>query len=83
MNKLLIYQYINKLTKEDIKKYSLSQNINLTNNELDILYDYIKQKTNKILNNPEKVFNEIKDKISIPVYNKIIELYNKYKYFIN
>ena len=83
MNRLLIYQYINKIKKEDIRKYSLTQNINLTDNELDIIYDYIKNKTSKVLDNPEEISVEIKDKVSIPVYNKIMELYNKYKDFIN
>lgn len=83
MNRLLIYQYINKIKKEDIRKYSLTQNINLTDNELDIIYDYIKNKTSKVLDNPEEIFVEIKDKVSIPIYNKIMELYNKYKDFIN
>lgn len=83
MNKLLIYKYIERIKKEDIANYSLSQNINLTNNELNIIYDYIKHKTNEILNNPEEILKEIKNKLSIPVYNKIIELYDKYKDFIS
>ena len=83
MNKLLIYKYIERIKKEDIANYSLSQNINLTNNELNIIYDYIKNKTNIILDNPELIIKEIKNKLNIPTYNKILELYNKYKYFIN
>ena len=83
MNKLLIYKYIERIKKEDIANYSLSQNINLNNDELNIIYDYIKHKTNEILNNPQEIINEIKDKVSISVYNKIIELYEKYKDYIN
>ena len=83
MNKLLIYKYIERIKKEDIANYSLSQNINLTTNELDIIYDYIKNKTNEILNNPSQLIDEIKDKVSINVYNKIFELYDKYKDYIN
>ncbi len=83
MNKLLIYKYIERIKKEDIANYSLSQNINLTTNELDIIYDYIKNKTNEILNNPSQLIDEIKDKVSINVYNKIVELYDKYKDYIN
>ena len=82
MNKLLIYKYIDKIKKDDIKNYSSSQNIKLTDNELNIIYDYIKYKTNEVLNNPQEVFKKIKDKVSIPVYNKILELYDKYKGFI-
>ena len=44
---------------------------------------YIKNKTNEILNNPSQLIDEIKDKVSINVYNKIVELYDKYKDYIN
>jgi hypothetical protein len=42
MNKLIILNYINKLKKEDIYNFSLKENIELNDNELDIIYDYIK-----------------------------------------
>ena len=82
MNKLLIYQYINKIKKEDIKNFGLSQNIYLTNQEIDIIYNNLKNKTEDIFNNPLQLINDIKDKVSISVYNKMLELYNQYKDFI-
>ena len=83
MNKQLIQQYINKLKKEDIIIFSKKQGINLTNNELDLIYYKIKDNPEKILNNPLKEINSIKDNISINVYNKLIELYDKYKFFLD
>ena len=83
MNKQLIQQYINKLKKEDIIIFSQKQGINLTNNELDLIFYKIKDNPEKILNNPLKEINSIKDNISINVYNKLIELYDKYKFFLN
>ena len=83
MYKQLILNYINNIKKEDITSFSLKQNINLKIDELNIIYDYIKNESARIINNPHEVINEIKDKVSLPVYNKILELYNKYKIFLN
>ena len=83
MNKQLIQQYINKLKKEDIIIFSQKQGINLTNNELDLIYYKIKDNSENILNNPLKEINSIKDNISINVYNKLIEIYDKYKFFLD
>ena len=83
MNKQLIQKYINKLKKEDIIIFSKKQGINLTNNELDLIYYKIKDNPENILNNPLKEINSIKDNISINVYNKLIELYDKYKFFLD
>ena len=79
MNKFFLYEYINRLKKEDIIRFGLNQSINLTNSDVDIIYDYIKNDYERILNNPIIVINEIKDKVSLDVYNKILELYDKYK----
>ena len=83
MNKQLILNYINKIKKEDINSFSLKQGISLTDNELNIIYDYLKNDSIRLLNNPLNVINEIKEKVNNNVYNKIIELYEKYKLFLN
>ncbi len=82
MNKLLIYQYINKLTSNDIKEFGLKQNIALSDEEIATIYDYIKHKTEKIFTDPLQVIEEIKDHVSTPVYNKLLELYQQYKNII-
>ena len=82
MNRLFITEYIKKLTKEDILRYGIKQNIVLTKDELDIIYNYIKNRYQDIFDNPIKVINEIKGNIRDNVYNKILELYNKYKNYI-
>ncbi len=80
MYEKMLEKYINKLTKEDILKFSYKQNIKLTNEELDIIYFYIKKYWRYIAkNDPASIFMELKEKLSPNVYNKIIELYNKYK----
>ena len=83
MNKLLIYKYINKLTKNDIIQFGLKQNITLDNNDTNIIYDYIKNDNKRIINNPLEIISEVKDKVSEQVYHKLLELYDKYKDFID
>ena len=82
MNRLFITEYIKKLTKEDILRYGIKQDIVLTKDELDIIYNYIKNRYQDIFDNTIKVINEIKGNIRDNVYNKILELYDKYKNYI-
>lgn len=80
MNKFLIINYIKKITKQDIKRYALINNIELSPDELDIIYYYIKNKYQQFLNgNDLQLLQEIKPKLNNKAYNKIIELYNIYK----
>lgn len=83
MNKLFIYSYINKLTKEDIIKFCNYKNISITNNEIATLYSYIKNDYKRFFNNPDEVLNEIKNKVSNNTFMEIINLYNQYKNKIN
>lgn len=80
MNFLIISKYINKLAKDDINKFALSQNIKLTNDELNIIYYHIKNDYQTFLTkDPNIILNQVKTEVREEVYNKIIELYNQYK----
>lgn len=79
MFKNILNKYINKLTKEDIYKFGLEQNIILKNNEIDIIYNEIKNNLDNILYNTESVLNKIKDKVEPTTYLKITELIVFYK----
>ncbi len=80
MNFLIISKYINKLAKDDINKFALSQNIKLTNDELNIIYNHIKNDYQTFLTkDPNIILNQVKTEVREEVYNKIIELYNQYK----
>ncbi len=80
MNFLIISKYINKLAKDDINKFALSQNIKLTNDELNIIYNHIKNDYQTFLTkDPNIILNQVKAEVRAEVYNKIIELYNQYK----
>ena len=79
MNRLIIYEYINKLKYEDIVSFCNYKGINVSKNEIDIIYDYIKHDYKRFFNDPMGVLNEVKVKVSDNTFNEIMILYDKYK----
>ncbi len=79
----IIESYINKISKSDINNFALKNNINLNNNELDFIYNFIKSKYKEVLNNPNE-FNLVKYKSHFSNENfiKINAIVNKYKMLI-
>lgn len=78
MNLNLIKLYINKIKKEDINTFLKDNNINLTDNEINYLYS-IKNKYELIINEDQLLLEEISNNISKDNYNKLLELFYKYK----
>lgn len=83
MNIDIIYEYIKKITKEDIWQFGKKQGLVLEQEEVDTIYNYIKNDTKRIFNNPNTILKETKNKLKNKTYEKLVELYNKYKTFIN
>ena len=80
MKDKLLKNYINNLKKEDINAFALNNNITLSNEELDIIYDTIKNDYSNLLNgNHDKVFEKLNNKLSTDNYDKIIDLFFEYK----
>jgi len=80
MNIYLVSEYVKRLTKEDIIKFSTSQGIILDNNELDTIYNYIKKHYKTfIYGNPRPILDELKTKVKPMTYNKIENLYSQFK----
>ncbi len=80
MYEKLIETYVNKLTKDDIINFSNKQNIILQNYEINIIYAYIKKYWKIIYKgNPSSIFLDLKNNVNPNTYNKILELYGKYK----
>ena len=76
----LIRNYVSKLTHNDIYNFALKQNIKLENDEINIIYNYIKNDWETIVfGNPTKLFDEFKSKVNNNTYNKAMELFQKYK----
>ena len=80
MNINLIEDYVRRLTKDDIVRFSLKQDITLNNEEVSFIYDYIKKEYKTIIfGNPKDVLSDIKDEVKANTYNKIVNLYMQYK----
>lgn len=76
----LIKEYIKKITEEDIYNFALKEGITLLNNEVKIIYVYLKNYWQVFLNEDSTfLFEELKEKVEPKTYDKLIELYNKYK----
>lgn len=76
----LLREYIKKITEEDIYNYAKKEGIALLNHEVRILYIYLKNYWQVFLNEDSTfLFEELKEKLEPKTYNKIVELYNKYK----
>ena len=76
----LVEPYINKITKDDIIKFAFNNNINLNNNELDFIYNFIKTKYKDVISNPNSFdFTKYKNNFSNENFIKINGLINRYK----
>lgn len=80
MNIYLIQEYVNRLKKDDITSFALKQGIILDNEEIDIVYNYIKSNYKTIIyGNPKEILQEIKNKVKPLTFNKIENLYIRFK----
>ena len=79
MNKLIIYEYINRLNRDNIVKFCNLKGISVNDKEIDIIYKYIKNEYKRFFNNPNDVLDEIKHQVSDNTFMEIMKLYNKYK----
>ena len=70
------------LQPQDIKNYAKKQNVDLADNEVTIIYNFIKSHYNELLNNDTKSFSFLKKELSPSLYEKIIALYNYYKNYL-
>lgn len=80
--KELIKRYINYLEPIHIKNYASTKNINISNEEVNIIHNFIKCYYNELLEN-ESILLELKPLIREDLYNEVLREYkeNKVKYF--
>ena len=80
MNIYLISEYVNRMQKQDVNNFALKQGITLDNEELDIIYNYIKNNYKTLIyGNPKVRLEEIKYQVKPLTYNKIENLYMQFK----
>ena len=76
----VIKKYIDKININDINRFANNNNISLNNDELNLIYKYVKNDWKTIIyGNYNSILNDLKSKISIDKYNKIEQLFYKFK----
>lgn len=79
----LIEMYVNNMTLNDMKHFLEKNKCNVCDDDLKIVLDYAKKYWEKIYSGDTAVFNDIKKEISPESYETMINLYNKYKNYID
>jgi len=75
-----IKNYIDGLTINDIKVFACSNGAILSDNELSLIYKYVKNDWQTIIfGNPNKIFNDLKENLTSKNYQIMINLFNIYK----
>lgn len=83
MKKELLKNYIEKLTKEDIVSYLSHECVSASDEEINIIYNAIKNDYEEILRtNFMSYISKYQLSLNKELYKTIIEKYNKYKKFI-
>jgi sulfur relay (sulfurtransferase) DsrC/TusE family protein len=76
----LIKEYIKNIDEYTINKYAKINNIDLSNDEIKVIYLYIKNYWQIFYHgNPTELFKELEEQIKKENLDKIKELYYKYK----
>lgn len=83
MKNLFVYDYIDKIKRDDIYRFGVSQGIELEDFEIEIIFSYVKNDYKRFFSDPLGVINEIKYKVNVRTYEKIESLYLKYKDMIS
>ena len=77
--KSLLKNYINLLTLDKLKDFSIRNDINLNDDELNYILNLIKENFDDILINDEKYLDDIKENINETEFTKIKDLFYYYK----
>lgn len=83
MNRFFVSEYISKISKEDIINYCKKNDILISDDDLNVIYYYLKNKYNKFFDDADYIINELKYKLSDQSYQTLLKFYYKYKPFID
>jgi len=76
MYEKIVGEYINKLTEDKIKTLAHNHNINLSSEEVKILYVYAKNYWKVFFKgDPNELIDELKGQINRDAFNKLYSLY--------
>ena len=82
MYKNFLINYAKNLTKEDLYNFKIKNNINATDNDINIIYEHIKKYNTTFFDNPLNHIEMLNNKISKSCYDEILKYYEKYKSFL-
>ena len=75
----IIERFINNMTIDDINNFALKKGVNLSQNELEFTYNFIKQNYKTILNNPKLLdLERYKNKYTKENFEKISKVFQEY-----
>ena len=75
----IIERYIGKMTKDDIRNFAVSKNIELSDNELNFTYDFVKKNYKNVLSNPRLFkLERYKNNYTEENFAKISKVWNEY-----
>lgn len=75
----IIKKYVSMITIKDISDFGIKNDIYLDDNELNTLYNVIKNNYEMLLNNDKRIFNYLENKIKVDNLDKIKTLFYEYK----
>ena len=78
----IIKNYVNNLTYNDVVEFIHRSNYHIKEEEIEIIYKYIKNYCDDILNENPDVFSKLKHEVCEETYNEVMKLCNKYKKFL-
>lgn len=80
MKDMLIQQYIDRMTLEDVNSFAVSNGIILKDEELKLIYNHIITNWRTIIyGNPRPILDDLKSQIDEVSYKKIEALYVQFK----
>ena len=79
MNINIIEFYINQIEERDLRKFLEKQKISINEKEERYLFYILKNKYKDVLDEDILIIYDIKKNINNEAYNKLLELFNKYK----
>ena len=75
----LIKIYINNLTKEESDRFLKNNDIFLSNDELEYLYNKVRNNYEDIIKEDKNILEDIENNIDKDNYNKLYILFKEYK----
>ncbi len=75
----LVERVMARLTKEEVNNFAISKNVNLSPEELDFTYDFVKKNWEQVIKNPNLLnLDRYKDRFSSENFSKIKKLFEEY-----